>query len=188
MNLGRKTATTLGGIFFAVLLIAALAPKATHAVAAALVQITNTAANPVPNRDVDNGPRQAVTLQALASTSVENIVFEEQNGNGTAYTVPAGKRLVIEFISGSFTTPAGAHLANAFIFGNTSSGQYADYLSPNLVTAGNFNVYQLAQPMWAYYDEGTAIRIAVTLTSGSFATSGIFTLRGYLVDCTGGCS
>jgi hypothetical protein len=186
MNRIQKLATTLAGMFFAVLLLVAFVPQAARGVAAALVQIINTAANPVPNRDVDNGPRQAVTLQASCST-IESVVFEEQNGTGVQYIVPAGKRLVIEFISGNFTTPAGAHLANAFIFGNTSSGQYADYLSPNLVTAGNFNVYQLAQPMWAYYDEGTAIRIAVTLTSGSFATSGIFTLRGYLVDCTGGC-
>ena len=60
MNLIRKALTTLGGILLVAILIAALAPKATRAVAAALVQITNTAANPVPNRDVDNAPRQAV--------------------------------------------------------------------------------------------------------------------------------
>jgi hypothetical protein len=52
MNLMRKTATTLGGIFLAVLLIAALAPKATRAVAAALVQVTNTTSNPVNVSDV----------------------------------------------------------------------------------------------------------------------------------------
>ena len=51
MNLLRKTATTLGGIFFAVLLIAALAPKATRGVAAALVQVTNTASDAVPTED-----------------------------------------------------------------------------------------------------------------------------------------
>jgi len=54
MNLLRKTATTLGGIFLAVLLITALAPKATRGVAAALVQVTNTSANPVPVTSNDN--------------------------------------------------------------------------------------------------------------------------------------
>jgi hypothetical protein len=48
MNLIRRTATTLGAIFLAALLLAALAPKATRGIAAALVQVTNTSANPVP--------------------------------------------------------------------------------------------------------------------------------------------
>jgi hypothetical protein len=51
MNLVRRTATTLGGILLAVLLVAALAPKATRGVAAALVQVTNTASNAIPTED-----------------------------------------------------------------------------------------------------------------------------------------
>jgi len=47
MNVARKALSALGGIFLAALLIATLAPKATHAVAAALVQVTNTTASPV---------------------------------------------------------------------------------------------------------------------------------------------
>jgi hypothetical protein len=187
MNRIQKLATTLAGILLVVLLLVALVPQAARGVAAALVQITNTSANPVPNRDVDNGPRQAVTLTAVSATT-HDIEFEQQNAPGVAYTVPAGKRLVVEFVSGNFNTPIGAHILTAFIFGNTSSGVYADYLSPNLVTAGNFNVYQVAQPMRAYYDAGSEIFVAVSLTSETFATNGHFTLRGYLVDCTGACS
>ena len=42
MNLIRKVFTTLGAVFLAAILIAALAPKVTRGVAAALVQVTNT--------------------------------------------------------------------------------------------------------------------------------------------------
>lgn len=55
MNRIQKLATTLAGILLVVLVLVALAPQAARGVAAALVQITNTTANPVPNRDVDNG-------------------------------------------------------------------------------------------------------------------------------------
>jgi hypothetical protein len=186
MNLTRKALTTLGGVLLVALLIAALAPQAARGVAAALVQITNTTANPVPNRDVDNGPRQAVTLLA-SGTDTNNIAFEQQNANGLVYVVPAGKRLVVEFISGRFTTPAGGHILSSIIFGNNANGDIADELSPNLVTAGNFNVFMISQPMRAYYDAGTSLRVVVVLTSGTFAASPTFTLHGYLVDCTGAC-
>jgi hypothetical protein len=51
-NLLRKSFVPLG---FAALVLAILsvAPKAAHAVAAALVQVVNTSANPVPNADVN---------------------------------------------------------------------------------------------------------------------------------------
>jgi hypothetical protein len=39
MNITRKALTTLGGVFLAALLLAALAPRAARGVAAALVQI-----------------------------------------------------------------------------------------------------------------------------------------------------
>jgi hypothetical protein len=48
MNSIRKAATALGAIFLAALLIAALAPKVTRGVAAALVQVAHASANPVP--------------------------------------------------------------------------------------------------------------------------------------------
>ena len=184
MNLIRKALTTLGGILLVAILIAALAPKATRAVAAALVQITNTSANPVPNRDVDNGPRQAVSL--VAQSNLELAVFQQADDVIEAYVVPPGKRLVVDFISGTIRTPAGAHISDAFLLGSTSTGQYADHLSPNLVTAGDFNIYQVSQPIRAYYDAGQEVKASVPLTSGSFALVD-FTLRGYLVDCTGAC-
>jgi hypothetical protein len=52
MNIIRKAISTFAGISLAVLLFAALAPKATRGVAAALVQVTNTSANPVPDHGI----------------------------------------------------------------------------------------------------------------------------------------
>jgi hypothetical protein len=108
MNLLRKTATTLGGIFFAVLLIAALAPKATRGIAAALVQVTNTASSPVPNRDVDN-PATEPFDASLCNSDVAT--GDPCSGVGKNFTVPtttpdgrAVARAVIEQVSGNCLT------------------------------------------------------------------------------------
>jgi hypothetical protein len=109
MNVVRKTATTLGGLFFAVLLIAMLAPKAAHGVAAALVQVTNTSTNPVPTVASDspaNFPFGQTILTCFDSTG--------PCGGGNSFTVPTTtstglpvKRLVIENVSGSCNITAG---------------------------------------------------------------------------------
>lgn len=45
--------------FGVVATLALVTPRAAHALAAALVQVTNTPANPVPNQDVDAPARHA---------------------------------------------------------------------------------------------------------------------------------
>jgi hypothetical protein len=67
MNLLRKVVTSLGSITLAALLLAALAPKATRGVAAALVQVTNTASNAVPTED---GPEISHLARPCALTLV----------------------------------------------------------------------------------------------------------------------
>ena len=51
MKLTRKVLSALGAIFLAALLLVALAPRAARGVAAALVLVSNTSANPVPTLD-----------------------------------------------------------------------------------------------------------------------------------------
>lgn len=101
MNLMRKTATTLGGILFAVLLIAALAPKATRGIAAALVQVTNTSANPVPTVSADspaNFPFAAPICFGFPAGSCDLQSFIVPMTTSTGLSV---KRLVIENVSGN---------------------------------------------------------------------------------------
>jgi hypothetical protein len=198
MNFLRKTASAFGALLFAALLIAALAPKAAHGVVATLVQVANTATNPVPNRDIDNGPRQGVTLSAQAAGNNINFLplFDVADPFNTApYTVPAGKRLLVQFISGRFQTPAGAHILDASIDGAVRAHPGAangllpinEVLAPQLITAGNFNIYQVSQPLWLFEDAGATPSLNVALTSGSFSTNGFFFVRGYLADCTDSC-
>jgi hypothetical protein len=99
MNLIRKAFTTLGGVFLAALLIAALAPRATRGVAAALVQVTNTASNPVPTEDgPGNFPFDASVCAETGGTFCGGLT-EGFFVPLTTSTGAAVKRLVIEDVS-----------------------------------------------------------------------------------------
>jgi hypothetical protein len=127
MNTIRKAVTTLGGIFLAVFLIAALAPKATRGVVAALVQVTNTNSNPVPVAVNTPVPFAA----NLCVQTAESICQSNTNYVLVPSTTPAGlpvKWLVIEQVSGLCTSdsPAPVVMTPDITFGfpeaNTAQG------------------------------------------------------------------
>jgi hypothetical protein len=182
MNITRKAVTTLGGIFLAALLITALAPKAARGVAAALVQIANTGADPVP---VEDHARQAVLLIADASIvdTASPIAFSGTHG---AFSIPPGKRLVIESVSGRLYLPAGSYPVGASLNG-TLGTNYDEFLAPPEITffgSGEIlTISSFSQSVHFYTDTPPAIVFSV---SGP-ASSAYVIASGYLVDCTGAC-
>ncbi len=72
-----------GALVLGTLIVAA--PKAAHAIAATLVQVTNTAANPVLTQEVDskNAFQASITL-GLTSQPI---------------SIPSGQRLVVDFVT-----------------------------------------------------------------------------------------
>src|SRR5580658_2987813 len=102
-----KTVSTYGAaaISAAVLLLAA--PRAAHSVAAALVQVTNTTANPVPNLDAER-------IARIPYQSTQQPQGNCPNGNGVqectfVFTAPlTGYRLRVENVSGWITLASGA--------------------------------------------------------------------------------
>jgi hypothetical protein len=88
-----RSVVTVSGVVLAAGLITFTNPKAVHAVAAALVQVTNTASNPVPNSDVTSTPSQLVAISCLAVGCLRM----EPGGalDQDAYAVPADQTLVI---------------------------------------------------------------------------------------------
>jgi hypothetical protein len=96
MNVIRKAVSALGGIFLAGLLIAALAPKAARGVVAALVQVANTSANPVPIFDVDNPAYQPASLEInLSDAASTSITAPSSLPSGGAY-----REVVINWVTG----------------------------------------------------------------------------------------
>lgn len=102
-------------------------PRAAHAVAAALVQVTNTSASPVPIQDVDV-PGRHPYQQTCSSTNSESC---------TLPAVPVNAELVIQTVSvlsvqsnvaplGELVTTGGGQLAESFFtLVPAQSGQYS---------------------------------------------------------------
>jgi len=185
----RRSFTVLGTIVFTGLVLAALAPKAARSVATELVQVANTSATPVP---VEDPARQGVTLVAGGP----DVDFSNWFSQGTTYTVPPGKRLVVEDISGTFNTLTGAHIGNSYVAasleeystnGSTTAGSVAQQIVPQLVTQGNYNIYKFSQKTWFYSDPQQKLHLGIDTTGGSEVTGVVVNLQGHLVDCTNAC-
>ena len=85
-----------GALALGVLMLAA--PRAAHAIAAALVQVTNTAANPAITQSVASQAAQLVELNALVTNSspyFNVMTLVAPNGDIPTYTVPSNQALVI---------------------------------------------------------------------------------------------
>jgi hypothetical protein len=92
-----KSVLSFGAGALAVVALMLAAPRAAHAVAAALVQVTNTASNPAVTQDVSH---QVSQLVSLGDTTIggQPSQFLSFLSNGTyvnGYTVPANQYLVI---------------------------------------------------------------------------------------------
>src|SRR5579862_9604794 len=101
MKFIKMTLVGIGGVAVAALL---LTPKTAHALVAALVQVTNTTANPVPNLDTERNARipyqsAYVFSQSTTGDAVRTITFT---------AVPSGYRLVAQNASANLTLAAGS--------------------------------------------------------------------------------
>jgi hypothetical protein len=93
-----KSVMAVGGVVLAAALIWFTNPKTVHAVAAALVQVTNTASNPVVTQSVgaqaDNLVRLACPLE-ISSNQVCEILLPNGDVGGGPYSVPPGQTLIV---------------------------------------------------------------------------------------------
>lgn len=138
------------------------------------MQVTNTSSNPVIRQDVDSPSRSAYTafLPCFSQTTNTCTTFFP--------AVPAGMRLVVQFISASVDTPT--NLSYVYFYGNGAA-----QASPLFTMQGNDQagkkVYIANQPMLAYFEAGQTPSIAMFAQTGSLESmSGAVTLTGYLVN------
>lgn len=170
MNILRRTVTSLGGIFLAALLIMALAPKAARGVAAALVQVTNTASSAVPT---ENGPGNFPYGAIICNGSAADC-----GGSPAGFIVPLTtssgapvKRLVVEDLSAfCFVDPGDQIVPVLFVplpADNSTSGQ--GFLRYSLPVTLIGNVFAAAHsPVRIYADPGAQIDLQI---SGVFSDS-----------------
>ena len=136
MNLIRKSVSTVGAIILGALVLAGIAPRAARGVAAALVQITNTSANPVPTVDNNAAFPWSITV------GVDNTNFFTADFIAPT-TTPTGvpvQRAVVETTGVRCTAPVGTPnlvaSISANVFGSGNSSQ--SYSLPVIASAPGF--------------------------------------------------
>jgi hypothetical protein len=190
MSLLKRTVSVLGSIFLAALILSVLAPRAARGVAAALVQVTNTGANPVPT----------VSAEAFNSFDANGLCqfFNTDNGHNDfclvdpIYTVPPGKIAVVEHASGRCILDPGIGLREVRVKNGPSGG--LDFLAtqfsflvpgqPMNFLGGN-SIVSFAQATKTYVPAGGPIDFEVFATdsqTNSQFNSCEVDISGYLVS------
>ncbi len=99
-----KSVLSYGAVAVATGILMLAAPRAAHAIAATLVQVTNTAANPAITQGVEKLASQNVLLVSSAGLVLPHgsAVLQQMFPNGTVdaspFVVPAGQTLVVTTI------------------------------------------------------------------------------------------
>jgi hypothetical protein len=138
------------------------------------VQITNAESAPVAVRDVDFA-RQPFHQSAEFSFPDGAIT------RTTSITIPAGKRLVIEYVSGLLVVPTGQNITKITL-GVTLDQQFANhFVARTPVGDSGFDneLFSVSQQMRVYAD---GLFINIQRGSATGTASGTVTLSGYLVD------
>jgi hypothetical protein len=206
VNTVRKAMMAIGGITALVFIISLAAPKTTHAVIATFVQVVNAPSQPVPvangtdangvlplqNRNIDNGPRNAIQLTAamFIAAGAENGGGLLQASGGTNFQVPIGKRLVIEHVSGEIALASSDSVVNVRVITFRPGSENPNYLVPSPPLGSDssgLKHFAFSQAIRAYSDQGGFVIWNFSRSNTSTDAFGQMTIQGYLVDCTGAC-
>lgn len=128
----------------------------------ASVTVNNAETAPIPTRDVDRATREAFQLGVVPTA------FTGNTGSRDLVTVPAGTRLVVEYVSAWINAGAEGGLLGTTISSGSSAVNGLS-CTPQGQNALNF-VYACAGPTKHYVNAGETLRFAVQ----TFANAGGF--------------
>jgi hypothetical protein len=176
MKYAKRMLMVAGAVALAGIVGVAIAPKAAHGLAAAMVQVVNTAASPVIAQDTARQAAQIVTLSSVVDANSFSRVFlfnqlSPQGGTiGPAYVTPSGQNLVITSIE--FAPTAGSGDLRLVLLNGFSINTYEEWSIP----AGS--VTDLQYPSGLVIGSG-ASPIIVPQSGSTTAAFNVY-LHGYL--------
>ncbi|QOY89877.1 hypothetical protein [Paludibaculum fermentans] len=173
-------------LFLGLTLTAALLPRAAQAQFSSPVRITNTTTQSVPVKDQDLGARQPVYLHA-AVTFFDGSYFPHLLPAANLYTVPANKRLVLEYFTADIPAMAGQRVRvtlQTTSAGNSTALYYMPLETPVATDSLNLQATSIASRLIRIYcDPGAGVQISVARSANlGVPASGDITFSGYLVD------
>ena len=140
------------------------------------VEVVNTSDSPVLGRDVDHPARHPFQ---------RGVVIEFATGEGIAsaqFTVPADKRLVIEYVSANIILTEGV-MFRFSVRTSAGSSTGTHYFAP--ISQPNFpEAYTISQDTRVYAAPGSTVTIEArrTVNATSLPSTGFASISGHLVD------
>jgi hypothetical protein len=167
-----KSVLAVGGVVLALGLIAFTNPKTVHALAAALVEVTNTASNPVVTQSTTQQAAQIVQLTCNGNSGPCTYVL------GNAFTVPLGKSFVLTSIDiTASNTPSNILCpiaADAFLHWNTEDASDTGVYS--WVVPANSGTVHLTYPSGLVFAPTATLHTDNAFCNVSMLLSGYLTM------------
>ena len=181
-----KTLSTYGAAALAAGVLILAAPRAAHAIAATLVQVVNTTANPVPNLDAER-----IARIPYESTQTPQGNCPNSNGieacNFLFTPPPTGYRLVVENVSGWIVMANGTTLPPIAIMydvdNDVSKTTFWSYTGALVQGSGAAILGSFNQPAQAIFDAGDGVPTLFVNANWEGGTVQYMTLTGYLENC-----
>ncbi len=181
MRIMKRLLMGISAAALAALLLSLITPKAAHALVAALVQVTNTTANPAITWDADHAtrvPYQSRQTWTIAAKGSTDAIFQ------TA-TVPSGFRLVITNVSFDALAESG----NPVPFATISSAFAPEVSFPSFtgVYTGSSQGHAIGnQTLIRYLGPGDSPVVAVNYDAAVTPPGAlnVGTVTGYLENCS----
>ena len=172
----RLISGIVGAVLAALIFVMAQPVVANAAAAVLRVIVENTAANPVPIRDIDSVARQI--YQANYGGILNN---GEANGCVVLFDVPAGKRLVIEHATLNAFAPPGQELLFQLVVTNGGFDEYVHYtINAHRPTGGS--LYVASDPVKAYGGPASQVCVSAQRNATAGLVSVGFAASGYMID------
>jgi len=171
MRLLKQGLAVLAAFVLLAVIAALVAPKATRGIAAALVQVTNTTANPVINQDRDSEARGA--FQTSVNLSLSGV-------SGTGILIPAGTRLVIDYVSIAGSAPSSGTQPYIILFTTVGSGSDVSYTLTPTQSSLEPQQFQHSEAVKIYADT-LFVSVAFAGSAPAFLTSTV-SISGHLVN------
>jgi hypothetical protein len=144
------------------------------------VGITNPASSPVPVQDVEVAARIPLKL----SGSVFLNVGEFEDAGSNFYTVPAGKRLVIEsMFAASFQVPTGQRLVQVAL-GQLSDNSYSIPVQYQGTDDTGYEHFYGTFTGKLFFNAGAQLRVIATRSSSAGEASANVQVIGYLENAS----
>ena len=151
------------------------------------VTVVNPPSQPVPvtgsvNIVVTDPVAGSVTIPLSGTTSATGTLTLFFSPSGFATTVPAGKRLVIEFVSVRVEVPSGQKATVVLIaVVGTAAAQHIIATAP-LTGFGTADLFEASVPARIYADPATSVTAFVARTSATGSANAFVKFSGQLVD------